>query len=729
MKPFRTQKMIIALLAALASAIGLHGQTDSSKVHSLDTLSLKDLLNQKIVSVSKTSEFLFDAPLSASVLTREDIRRAGSTTIMEALRLIPGVIVREQSNGNYEVHLRGMDNVPPNASFDIASTTTLVMIDNRPIYSYLRGGTFWETLPIDLNDVEKIEVVRGPAAALYGPNAVNGVINIITRRLKQEGWSFVTNNQHGSLRTFVNNASLGYRTEKFGVLASGNFQRRDRSQTSYFEFARDRYLDDPDYFVTFNTDTFYNVSQRYPNPSLAMKKYGGNVFLSYTPAEDVDLALSTGAQHSLVQKVAAENEITPLSLARSDTRYVDFRAGVKGFSSQLSYNTGTQVVDHDPGNKFDFNTFDANLEYNFSKDHFSLRPGISYRCAVYDDTEYSDTASKAGIFNTRGEITTVSGTLRGEFKMFDDKLRLIGGVAANKFNYPDETYFSYQAAATYKISSKHIVRAVVSRAPRSSNIFDTYVDQTVAYFPVGYRKYMHLFLASNKNLDLFVASLREIGYRGKISKQISVDIELFYISGKNANLQVTTRPGMEIIDADTVIKVPIVSTNLPLIAMQRGLTLSVNYIAKKFQVKPFVTVQHTHLKNYAPYHNTADAGMGPNHIYSGMGTVTHTRSTPAVFGGASVDYSFNERLMIGINSYFYTSQNYYHLSNVLYADGVRGIDHIRGKVLVNASLSYKPASGLRVFLNAKNILNDQSREFFRADKVPFMLLGGFSYEL
>ena len=84
---------------------------------------------------------------------------------MEAFRLVPGMIVREESNGNYDIQIRGMGNYPTNASFDAVSTTVLAMIDGRPVYNYLKGGTFWETLPIDLNDVEKIEVVRGPAAA------------------------------------------------------------------------------------------------------------------------------------------------------------------------------------------------------------------------------------------------------------------------------------------------------------------------------------------------------------------------------------------------------------------------------------------------------------------------------------------------------------------------------------------------------------------------------------
>src|SRR5687768_7144471 len=160
-----TRKLFSVSVAASCFIINARGQADTTFRNTYEGMSLKELLNVKIVSVSKSAESLFDAPLSASVLTKEDILKSGATSIMEALRLVPGLIVREQTNGNYDIHLRGMDNVP-NAPFDLTSnTTTLVMVDNRPIYSYLMGGTFWETLPVSLHDVEKIEVVRGPAAA------------------------------------------------------------------------------------------------------------------------------------------------------------------------------------------------------------------------------------------------------------------------------------------------------------------------------------------------------------------------------------------------------------------------------------------------------------------------------------------------------------------------------------------------------------------------------------
>jgi len=325
-------------------------------------MSLKELLNVKIVSVSKSAESLFDAPLSASVVTKEDILKSGATSIMEALRLVPGFIVREQSNGNYDIHLRGMDNVPPYASFSLTSnTTTLVMIDDHPIYSYLHGGTFWETLPIGMNDVERIEVVRGPAAALYGPNAVNGVINIITKNLDKRGWYATVNNRQGSDHTYLNNASIGYKFNKISIIASGNYQHRHRSQTGYYEYYRNQWVDHPDYMIKMTADTVHDLQARYPDHNTSMEKLAGNVFVNYRLSAKDKLSLSTGIQHSIAQRVSVENGFTPLSFVQSDTRYADLRGNIKDFSVQLSHTSGTQTVEFTPGNKYDFSIFNGNI--------------------------------------------------------------------------------------------------------------------------------------------------------------------------------------------------------------------------------------------------------------------------------------------------------------------------------------------------------------------------------
>ena len=147
-------------------------------------MSLDELLNiDVVVTASKKPEDLFEAPLSVTIIKKDQILKAGCRSIVEALRLSPGMIVRETTPGNFDVQIRGFDDVTKNLYIPLPlNTNILVMIDNRIVYSYYSGGTMWETLPIDISDVERIEIVRGPASALYGPNAVNGVINIIVYR-------------------------------------------------------------------------------------------------------------------------------------------------------------------------------------------------------------------------------------------------------------------------------------------------------------------------------------------------------------------------------------------------------------------------------------------------------------------------------------------------------------------------------------------------------------------
>lgn len=723
-------------LCVLFSILGLRspGQEGDSLSNDLSSMSLKDLLDVRIVSVSKSSEFLFDAPLSASVVTRAEIKKAGCNSIMEALRLVPGVIVREQTNGNYDIQIRG-EYTTPNALFDGAAATMLVMIDNRPIFNYLKGTTFWETLPVDLNDVEKIEVVRGPAAALYGPNALTGVINIITRQPDKDGLYLVANSRQGSYCSFVNNVSAGYQGNKWSAIASANYQQRNRTQSSYFEPFRNAWFESFDYLVNYLGDTVRDMDIIYPEQNLAMRKYAGNIFVNYTLSDKVQYHLSTGIQHSMVQKVSYENGFSPLTTAASDSRYADLRATIGGLSAQFSYIRGRQVPDHQPNNLYDFNTFDAVVGYDYVNGNFSLKPGLSYRSAVYDDTRYADIGTKQGIFNARGKIITRSSYLRSEYKLWDDKLRLVAGIAGSDFNYPDTTYLSYEFAATYKLNKKNLFRAVFSQAPRSSAIYDTYLDQTMDVYPIGYRKFMMFRYEGNKNLKLLTADLFELGYRGAITPKLYIDAELFYQYSHNYSLSSLNASYVKLNGSDTLVTVPLRPTNLPMAGVQHGMTVSLTWNSKKLQMKPFVTVQRSIVKDYAPYANTPDASPGflqadpaRYNIYSGKGTEVVLKSAPSVFGGFIANCSLAPKINVSLNGYYFSGQTINHASNIIFNDGERGIDHIRSKLIINTNISYQANKELQFFFNAKNLLNNQSREFFNTDDVPAMFFGGLSYE-
>jgi iron complex outermembrane receptor protein len=279
----------------------------------------EDLLNVKVSIASKKSENLFVAPFSASVVTKEDIEKAGCNSIMEAFRLVPGLIVQEQTNGNYDIYIRGGSNVQHNTIFSrSANTTTLVMIDNRPIYNYYQGGTFWETIPIDLHDVERIELVRGATSAMYGPNAASGVINIITRKTKEDGLYLVANATQGNFGTVIGNVAAGYKfSEQFSVILSGNLQERERTQNTYYTYTAD------DYVPREGLPSFPDPILNFPDTDLALHKEGLNLFANFKPSERLQFSLSGGWQDSRVQKVYSENFSTPLNTSLSNTWYGD----------------------------------------------------------------------------------------------------------------------------------------------------------------------------------------------------------------------------------------------------------------------------------------------------------------------------------------------------------------------------------------------------------------------
>ena len=164
-------RVCIATIAALA-AFAANAQT--GKPSDLADLSLEELANLEVTSVSRRAERLSDAPASIFVITGDDIRRSGATSIPEALRLAPNLEVARVDSRQYAISARGFNNTIANK--------LLVLIDGRTVYTPLFSGVFWDAQDTLLEDVDRIEVISGPGATLWGANAVNGVINVITRR-------------------------------------------------------------------------------------------------------------------------------------------------------------------------------------------------------------------------------------------------------------------------------------------------------------------------------------------------------------------------------------------------------------------------------------------------------------------------------------------------------------------------------------------------------------------
>ncbi|ABF39939.1 TonB-dependent receptor [Candidatus Koribacter versatilis Ellin345] len=162
---------LVLCLPALLHA----GQPDNSQ-QDLKQMSLEQLSQIEVTTPTKQPESAFNTPAAIYVITSEDIRRSGVTNIPEALRLAPGVEVARIDGDKWSIGIRGFGSR--------LCRDVLVVIDGRTVYTTLLAGTYWEVQDYPLEDIERIEVIRGPGGTIWGPNAVNGVINIITKRAK-----------------------------------------------------------------------------------------------------------------------------------------------------------------------------------------------------------------------------------------------------------------------------------------------------------------------------------------------------------------------------------------------------------------------------------------------------------------------------------------------------------------------------------------------------------------
>ena len=168
-------RMLLAGMLAVCPLANVSAAGPQS-VPDVTSMSLEDLMNMQVTSVSKRSQKVADAAAAVFVITQEDIRRSGATSIPDALRMVPGLEVAQIDQNKWAIGSRGF-----NGRFD---NKLLVLIDGRSVYTPLFSGVYWNVQDVVLEDVDRIEVIRGPGATLWGANAVDGVINIITKSAK-----------------------------------------------------------------------------------------------------------------------------------------------------------------------------------------------------------------------------------------------------------------------------------------------------------------------------------------------------------------------------------------------------------------------------------------------------------------------------------------------------------------------------------------------------------------
>jgi len=195
-------KGLIVAMAVSGASAGLSACPATAQqvasVQDLSKLSIEDLANVQVTSVLKTPEPLSDAAAAIYVISGEDIRRSGATSIPEMLRLAPNLQVAQSSPSSYIITARGFSG---NSAAQNFSDKLLVIIDGRSVYNPLFSGMYWNMQDVLPENVERIEVISGPGATLWGANAVNGVINIVTRKSSDSQGGTLelgTGNQHVS---------------------------------------------------------------------------------------------------------------------------------------------------------------------------------------------------------------------------------------------------------------------------------------------------------------------------------------------------------------------------------------------------------------------------------------------------------------------------------------------------------------------------------------------------
>ena len=205
---------------ALMAPVPLSAQHDGPGGGDLAGLDIDELARIEITSVSRKAEPLANATAAVSVLTREDIRRSGAATLPDVLRMIPGLQVARVGSRDWAVSARGFNQQSANK--------LLLLVDGRSVYSPIFAGVFWDALAFPMDEIERIEVIRGPGATMWGANAVNGVVNVVTRPAGESSGGRVLVGAGTQLRA-IGGARYGARVGSVDFRVNGGGRVRDPS--------------------------------------------------------------------------------------------------------------------------------------------------------------------------------------------------------------------------------------------------------------------------------------------------------------------------------------------------------------------------------------------------------------------------------------------------------------------------------------------------------------------
>lgn len=490
-----TSTHIGGTLARVALVITLCASSAAADSPDLTELSLEALMNLEVTSVSKKEELAQHAAAAVFVLTNEDIRRSGATSIPEVLRLVPGLNVARIDSSRWAITARGFNG--------LFASKLLVLIDGRSVYTPLFSGVNWDVQDTVLEDVDRIEVIRGPGAALWGSNAVNGVINIITKNAAETtgGLAALTVGKEDRLIT----------TMRYGDKVSD--QTALRGFLKYFNRDESESVgggDNYDQWDMWRGGSRMDWTDGGDSFMLDIQGYGGNEATrgnvpTYQPPYSVPKQ-STGyaaGGHVLGRWEGALSESTTGAFQG----YYD-QANRDGIILRQAHNT----VD-----------FDAQAQTKLSDTH-ALMYGLNYRY-VHDDLRERNIVSFDPV---RRNTSLVSMFLQDELQLIPQELKLILGV---KLEHNDFTGFEFEpnARASWNFTPAQTVWAAVSRATRTPNRAETDITliNSIRQDPITGLP-LEVDVVGNRSLESEDLLATELGYRIQTSKSFSADLALFY---------------------------------------------------------------------------------------------------------------------------------------------------------------------------------------------------------
>ncbi len=480
----RREILLFTTLFSFASMI-------SNEVFAKDSSNNSGFLNSDFFSLSKKKENAFDAPSAIYTLSSEDIRRSGATSIPEALRLVPGLQVARIDGNKWAISSRGF-----NRQY---SNKLLILIDGRTIYTSIFSGAFWDNQDYVIEDIDKIEVIKGPGGSIWGANAMNGIINIITKSASETQGTYLSQTNGNNDRS-ISEARFGGKTsdsDSYRLYAKravrGAFKRAANGQDNDDGISTDRagfkydIMSLKDSSVSIHGDFFDGTSQNYfstlNNPQKNDKKSnGGNLVVNWNKTISKKSSL-------IVQSYFDYNSLDIPVLAINE-KTVDF-------DFQHFYNFTTE-------NQLTWGLGYRNIQDSIKESQVSLSTAPYYPIQYYPNSR---------------NIEIYSAFIQDKIGLIANELYLTLG---SKFEVNDLTGFEYQpnARLTYYPSRNQTLWAAVSRAIRTPTRAEDNVE--IRSSPTS---------VVNKGSNTYRSEnvvAYELGYRIKPTLKSTIDIATYY---------------------------------------------------------------------------------------------------------------------------------------------------------------------------------------------------------